>query len=98
MERFCLNEEVLDNSGRKHKGVLNGQDLAGWEATYEAPLTYHYAGLEIGKCGPWSQGPVQLQTLALLKEMGVADWNPVSTDFVHGVTEALKLAFADREA
>ena len=98
MERFCLNEEVLDNSGRKHKGVLNGQDLAGWEATYEATLTYHYAGLEIGKCGPWSQGPVQLQTLALLNEMGVADWNPVSTDFVHGVTEALKLAFADREA
>ena len=98
MERFCLNEEVLDNSGRKHKGVLNGQDLAGWEATYEAPLTYHYADLEIGKCGPWSQGPVQLQTLALLNEMGVADWNPVSTDFVHGVTEALKLAFADREA
>ena len=98
MERFCLNEEVLDNSGRKHKGVLNGQDLAGWEATYEAPLTYDYAGLEIGKCGPWSQGPVQLQTLALLNEMGVADWNPVSTDFVHGVTEALKLAFADREA
>ena len=93
-----MNEEVLDNSGRKHKGVLNGQDLAGWEATYEAPLTYHYAGLEIGKCGPWSQGPVQLQTLALLNEMGVADWNPVSTDFVHGVTEALKLAFADREA
>ena len=98
MERFCLNMEVLDNSGRKHKGVLNGQDLAGWEATYEAPLTYHYAGLEIGKCGPWSQGPVHLQTLALLNEMGVADWNPVSTDFVHGVTEALKLAFADREA
>ena len=98
MECFCLNEEVLDNSGRKHKGVLNGQDLAGWEATYEAPLTYHYAGLEIGKCGPWSQGPVQLQTLALLNEMGVADCNPVSTDFVHGVTEALKLAFADREA
>ena len=98
MERFCLNEEVLDNSGRKHKGVLNGQDLAGWEATYEATLTYHYAGLEIGKCGPWSQGPVHLQTLALLNEMGVADWNPVSTDFVHGVTEALKLAFADREA
>ena len=98
MERFCLNMEVLDNSGRKHKGVLNGQDLAGWEATYEAPLTYDYAGLEIGKCGPWSQGPVQLQTLALLNEMGVADWNPVSTDFVHGVTEALKLAFADREA
>ena len=98
MERFCLNMEVLDNSGRKHKGVLNGQDLAGWEATYEASLTYHYTGLEIGKCGPWSQGPVQLQTLALLNEMGVADWNPVSTDFVHGVTEALKLAFADREA
>ena len=45
MERFCLNEEVLDNSGRKHKGVLNGQDLAGWEATYEAPVSYTHLTL-----------------------------------------------------
>ena len=98
IERFCQKEEVLDNSGRRHHGVINGQDLANWKASYEDPVIYQYGDLEIGKCGPWSQGPVQLQALALLKEMDARQWDPVGSEFVHGVTEALKLAFADREA
>ena len=98
IERFFQKEEVLDNSGRRHRGVLNGHDLANWNASYEDPVIYQYGGLEIGKCGPWSQGPVHLQTLALLKEMDTRQWDPVGTEFVHGVTEALKLSFADREA
>ncbi len=98
IDRYCREEKVLDSSGRKHGGVLSADDLANWEATYENPIVLNYAGLEIGKCGPWSQGPVQLQTLALLENMEVEQWEPFGTEFVHGVTEALKLSFADREA
>jgi gamma-glutamyltranspeptidase/glutathione hydrolase len=98
IDRYCREEKVLDNSGRKHSGILSVDDLANWNASYEDPVTINYAGLEIGKCGPWSQGPVQLQALALLKEMQVDQWNSIGTDFVHFVTEVLKLAFADREA
>ena len=98
IDRYCKEEKVLDNSGRRHSGVLNADDLAGWKATYEDPIVFDYAGLEIGKCGPWSQGPVQLQTLALLQRMEVEQWDTFGAEFVHGVTEALKLAFADREA
>ena len=98
IDRFCREESVLDNSGRRHRGVLNADDLARWEASYEDPITLGYAGLEIGKCGPWSQGPVQLQTLALLQGMEPDQWDPCGTEFVHSLTEAFKLAFADREA
>ncbi|WP_310736682.1 gamma-glutamyltransferase, partial [Klebsiella pneumoniae] len=36
-----------------------------------------------------------LQTLALLKDMDLAGVGPTSAEFVHRVTEAMKLAFAD---
>ncbi|MGL4243559.1 MAG: gamma-glutamyltransferase family protein, partial [Beijerinckiaceae bacterium] len=53
---------------------------------------------EVFKCGPWSQGPLFLQTLKILENFDLAAMGPASADFVHTVTEALKLAFADREA
>ena len=53
--------------------------------------------LKLGNVDPGPK-PGSITDPGVLNEMGVADWNPVSTDFVHGVTEALKLAFADREA
>jgi gamma-glutamyltranspeptidase/glutathione hydrolase len=48
------------------------------------------------KTGPWGQGPVGLQQLALLSGFDVADLS--EAEFVHVVTEAAKLAFADRDA
>ncbi|MGH7047243.1 MAG: gamma-glutamyltransferase, partial [Stellaceae bacterium] len=50
------------------------------------------------KGGPWSQGPVLLQTLALLQGFDLEGLDPLGPEFVHLVVECLKLAFADREA
>ena len=47
-------------------GLLTGDDLAGWRATEEAPVTFDYRGYTVCKTGPWGQGPVFLQQLALL--------------------------------
>ena len=98
IDRFCATEEVLDSSGRRHRGLLNGDDLVGWEATYERPVSYDYHGYLVFKTGPWGQGPVMLQQLALLKDIDIGAMDPVGADFVHTVTEAAKLAYADREA
>ncbi len=97
IDKFCRTE-VMDNSGRRHRGLLNGDDLARWEATIEAPLTYDYHGYTVAKCGPWTQGPIFLQQLALLRDVDLADMDPLGGRFVHTVVEAAKLAFADREA
>ena len=56
----------MDESGARHRGVLTADDLAGWSASYDAPATYDYHGYTVAKAGAWSQGPVFLQTLALL--------------------------------
>ena len=67
IDRFCRETEAMDVSGERHRGLLSGADMAGWQATYEDPLTYDYHGYTLCKTGPWGQGPVLLQQLALLK-------------------------------
>ncbi len=90
--------EVMDVSGQRHRGLLAGQDLAAWRAGLEAPVMLDYAGLTVCKTGPWGQGPVFLQQLALLSGFGLAAMQPGSAEFMHTVVECAKLAFADREA
>jgi gamma-glutamyltranspeptidase/glutathione hydrolase len=98
IDRFCRTEKVLDVSRRRHGGLLTGDDLARWEAPVEAPLTFDYRGYTVFKGGPWSQGPVLLQQLALLQGFDLDDLDPLGPEFVHVVVECAKLAFADREA
>jgi gamma-glutamyltranspeptidase/glutathione hydrolase len=95
---FFANTEILDTSGRRHRGLLAADDFAAWRATVEEPLRYDYGRHTVLKCGPWSQGPAFLQTLALLRGFDLAALETTSAEFVHLVVEAQKLAFADREA
>jgi gamma-glutamyltranspeptidase/glutathione hydrolase len=95
---FFEKSEMLDVSGRRNRGLLTAQDMAGWSPTIEAPLTYDYAGHTVLKCGPWSQGPVFLQQLALLAGFDIASMDPLGAEFVHTVVECMKLSYADREA
>jgi gamma-glutamyltranspeptidase/glutathione hydrolase len=98
IDRFCREQAVMDTSGRRHRGLLTGADLAGWQASVEAPLRYDYHGYTLCKAGPWSQAPVALQQLALLAGFDLDGLSPTSPEFVHMLAECAKLAFADREA
>ena len=89
---------VMDVTGERHRGLLTGHDLATWHARLEAPATYDYQGLTVCKTGPWGQGPVFLQQLALLSGYDLAALEPGTPEYIHLVTEASKLAFADRKA
>ena len=97
IDKFCRTQEVLDVSGERHRGVLTGADMARWQAHVEAPLTYDYGRCTVCKPGVWSQGPVLLQQLALLKGYHFDALDPTGPDFIHLQVEAAKLAFADRE-
>jgi gamma-glutamyltranspeptidase/glutathione hydrolase len=90
--------EVMDVTGQRHRGLLSGADLAAWHASAEPPATLEFRELTVCKTGPWGQGPVFLQQLALLDGLGIDAMEPGSADFIHTVTEVSKLAFADREA
>jgi gamma-glutamyltranspeptidase/glutathione hydrolase len=95
--RFCRTQDVMDVTGSPHKGVLTGDDMAKWAPTIEAPLTYDYGRYTVCKPGVWSQGPVMLQQLALLKGFALDGLDVAGPEFIHLQIECAKLAFADRE-
>jgi gamma-glutamyltranspeptidase / glutathione hydrolase len=93
-EGFVADE--IDRFSRDGGGVLTGDDMAQWRATLEPPATIDYRGLTVCKTGAWGQGPAALQQLALLEGYDVASLS--EAELVHVMTEAAKLAFADRDA
>jgi gamma-glutamyltranspeptidase/glutathione hydrolase len=97
IDRFCRTQEVMDSSGARHRGVLTADDMARWTPQVEAPVTLDYGRYTVCKGGFWSQGPVMLQQLALLRGFGLDGADPTSAEFIHSVVECVKLAYADRE-
>jgi len=77
---------------------LRKRDLEAHKTLVEDPVTIDYRDYTIHKCGPWTQGPVLCQALRLLEGFDLAAMGHLSADYVHAVTEALKLALADRDA
>jgi len=94
-----VGKAVRDASAGSLPGVVTGQDLADFSATWEPATTLDWHGHTIAKTGAWGQGPALLQALGILDALGDgASLDPSSVDGVHVVAEVLKLCYADREA
>ena len=79
-------------------GLLSMADMASYRVLIEPPTTGHFRDVEIRTCGPWSQGPVNIQALQILESFDLKSMGHNSADYLHVIIEALKLSFADREA
>ncbi len=89
------------SGGEVLPGLLSGEDLASWTATWEAPALLDWHGVQVAKTDLWGQGPTLLQALALLDVLAADDpavLDPGSEAGVHAVAETWKLVMADREA
>jgi gamma-glutamyltranspeptidase/glutathione hydrolase len=78
--------------------LLREEDFAAYHARVEEPLTVTYRGVQVYKCGFWTQGPVFLENLDLLEGFDLKAMGHNSADYVHTVVEAEKLGYADRDA
>jgi gamma-glutamyltranspeptidase/glutathione hydrolase len=78
-------------------GFLRKEDLAAHVTRVEDPVTIEYRGYTINKCDTWTQGPYLCQALRLLEGFDLEGMGHLSADYVHVLTEALKLAMADRD-
>ncbi len=77
-------------------GRLRYEDLAAYQAELSDPVMTPYEGLEVYQSAPNSQGIVMLMALNILEGFDLRGMGHNSADYVHVVTEAMKLAFADR--
>jgi len=81
---------------REHGGWVTMDDLAAYEVRFEPTVKAQFHGVEVHACGPWSQGPMLPQTLNVLAGYDLKAMGHNSPTYIHHLTEALKLSFADR--
>lgn len=97
MVLFATSTPIRDASGRSHAALLCEQDFQDWSPRFEDAPSVTYRGIAVHKCDTWTQGPVLLQALKLVERADLRAMGQGSADYVHTVTECMKLAFADRE-
>lgn len=85
-------------AARDGGGIMTEADLADFRGRVEEPVHTIYRGYSIYKAGFWTQGPVMLQTLNILSGFDLSKMGFQSADYLHTLTEAIKLAFDDRDA
>lgn len=78
-------------------GLLRAGDFAAFHAKVEEPAHCSYRGYEIYKTGFWAQGPVMLEMLNVLEGYDLRAMKHNSADYIHTLTETMKLGFADRD-
>src|SRR5215475_13087398 len=88
--RYC---DAIEQAG----GLMRASDMAKFRAEIDQPTKVVYRGYEVYKVGFWAQGPAMLETLNLLEGYDLKAMGHNSPDYIHTVTEAVKLAFADRD-
>ncbi len=83
---------------RDNGGWVTMQDMADYRVRFEPPVSTRFGDIDLYACGPWCQGPVLPQALNILSGLELKAMGHNSPAYIHAVTEALKLAFADRHA
>jgi gamma-glutamyltranspeptidase / glutathione hydrolase len=78
-------------------GFLTLDDLKNFHVEIEEPVMAGYRGYQVYSCGPWCQGPVIPQTMAILEGYDLTALGHNSADTLHLILESLNASFADRE-
>ena len=81
-----------------HGGFLREDDLASFEVPVEQSISIEYRGYQVHTCDVWCQGIILLEALNIIGREDVTRFQHNSPDYLHLITEALNLAFSDREA
>ncbi len=89
-KRYC---DAIEQAG----GLMRPSDMAAFRAEIDQPTKISFRGYEVYKVGFWSQGPVMLEALNLIEEYDLKKMGHNSPEYVHTLSEAIKLAFADRD-
>jgi gamma-glutamyltranspeptidase / glutathione hydrolase len=76
-------------------GCMSMEDLESHTSTWEEPISVTYRGLRVYECPPNGQGITALIALNILEGLDLSSLAPLSTERLHLMIEAMRLAFAD---
>lgn len=82
---------------KEQGGLITKEDLANWKPLEEEPLKITYKGVDVYKLQEWTQGPVMLQALQILKNFDLRGMGYNSVPYIHTLYQAMNLSFADRD-
>ena len=81
---------------KKHGGFLSYEDLASHTSNWVEPVSTNYRGYDVWELPPNGQGTAALQMLNILEGYDISSMGFGSTEYLHVLTEAKKLAYEDR--
>lgn len=84
-------------AARAEGALFTEADLAAWRPAIEPSVAVDYRGVAVHKLTVWTQGPAMLQALNLLEQVDLAALGYNSAAYLHALTQAMHLAFADRD-
>ena len=82
----------------ENSGFLAFDDMASYEVRFEAPISVPFGDIDVYTCGAWCQGVSFAETMGMLNHLDIGTFEHNSSPYIHTLTEAFKLVFADREA
>jgi gamma-glutamyltranspeptidase/glutathione hydrolase len=88
--------KALVKFSQENKGLFTEADFAKVQARFVEPIRIAYRGLDVYQNAPNSQGITMLMALNILEGYDLKRMDPKSAETIHLITEAVKLAFADR--
>ena len=88
--------KTIDRYMKKHGGFLRYEDLASHTSNWVEPVSVNYRGYDVWELPPNGQGTAALQMLNILEGYDIAEMGFGSTEYLHVLTEAKKLAYEDR--
>jgi gamma-glutamyltranspeptidase/glutathione hydrolase len=88
--------KIVD-SMKRHGGTMTAQDLSEYSSEFVEPISVTYRDWTVYELPPNVQGMAALEMLNIMETfpMGQKDWGPGSTNALHTMIEAKKLAYAD---
>jgi gamma-glutamyltranspeptidase/glutathione hydrolase len=87
----------LVEAARAEGALFSVEDLARWRPKIEEPVSTSYRGIDVYKLTTWTQGPAMLEALNILENADVKGMGYGTARQIHGVAQAMHLAFADRD-
>ncbi len=99
-DRFYKGDIAAEIVGflKQHGAPFDATDFAEFFARVEPATSVTYRGYQVYKQGFNSQGPALLQALNILETFDLKAMGHNSADYLHVVTEALKMGYADRDS